>query len=112
MLKRTNTTQILISQDATIRGITADALSQLPGIQVTVRDMPVFEDLYSDAPTNSAFTNVDVKLPARYNPDALAIFLHSSGKFLCVAGDFTHGAKQCSDPRRFHGPPEADSLDT
>ncbi|OJT12273.1 Linear gramicidin synthase subunit D [Trametes pubescens] len=79
MLKRTNTTQILISQDATIRGIAADALSQLPGIQVTVRDMPVFEDLYSDAPTNSAFTNVDVKLPAKYNPDALAIFLHSSG---------------------------------
>lgn len=87
MLKRTNTTQILISQDATTRGIAADALSQLPASQVTVRDMPVFEDLYSDATTNSASTDVNVKLPETHNPDALAIILHSSGKILCVAGD-------------------------
>lgn len=87
MLKRTNTTQILISQDATIRGIAADALSQLSGSQVTVRDMPVFEDLYSDATTNSAFTDVNVKLPETHNPDALAIILHSSGKIFRVAGD-------------------------
>lgn len=111
MLKRTNTTQILISQDATIRGIAADALSQLPEGQVTVRDMPVFEDLYSDATTNSAFTDVNVKLPETHNPDALAIILHSSGRLIYAEDIFIRRAEQYRVPRRLHGTPEADSLD-
>lgn len=80
MLKRTNVQQILISADATIRGVAEEALKQLGENQVTLREMPVFEDLYLDEARNPEF-DADAKLPEKYDMDALAIILHSSGRF-------------------------------
>lgn len=89
MLKRTSVEQILVSADATIRGVAEEALNQLGGHQVTLREMPVFEDLFSDETRDSAF-NADVKLPEKYDPEAFAIILHSSGRLARSTACFTH----------------------
>lgn len=80
MLQRTGTLQMFVSQDATMRDLAQDALSRLPEGQVTLRDMPVFEDLF---PTGSQAGNpafeTDVELPKMHDVNAVAAILHSSG---------------------------------
>ncbi|KAI0631526.1 acetyl-CoA synthetase-like protein [Trametes polyzona] len=81
MLQRTGAAQILISRDAILRGMAGEALSKLSDdIRATVRDMPVFEDLFpADGNVTDQAYEADVKLPDTYDPEALAIILHSSG---------------------------------
>ncbi|KAL7278170.1 hypothetical protein ACG7TL_008143 [Trametes sanguinea] len=80
MLQRTGTTQIIVSGDSIMRETAEDALSRLPAGQVTMRDMPTFEDLFSTnvKPSSDAF-EANVELPKTYDIDACAIILHSSG---------------------------------
>ncbi|KAI9058948.1 acetyl-CoA synthetase-like protein [Trametes sanguinea] len=80
MLQRTGTTQLLVSRDSIMRETAEDALSRLPPGQVTMRDMPTFEDLFpgNGKATNDAF-EADVELPKTYDIDAWAMILHSSG---------------------------------
>ncbi|KAI0370654.1 acetyl-CoA synthetase-like protein [Pilatotrama ljubarskyi] len=80
MMQRTGATQVIVSKDPVICGVVQEALSHLPNGQVTIRDMPVFEDLFppsTESPT-CAF-EADVPLPETHDPNAWAIILHSSG---------------------------------
>ncbi len=80
MLKRTGASQIFVSQDATIRDIALEALSHVPAGQVTLREMPVFEDLFPTASQagNTAF-EAEVEFPKVHDVNAVAAILHSSG---------------------------------
>ncbi|OSC98632.1 acetyl-CoA synthetase-like protein [Trametes coccinea BRFM310] len=80
MVQRTGTTHIIVSKDQVIREVAQEALNGLPQGQVTVIDMPTFEDLFpgDGKSANSAF-DVDVQLPEKYDLDALGIIIHSSG---------------------------------
>ncbi|KAI0364205.1 acetyl-CoA synthetase-like protein [Pilatotrama ljubarskyi] len=80
MLKKTGTSQLMVSQDSVLRGVADETLKLLPEGQIVLRDMPVFEDLFptNGTPTNDAFEG-DVVLPKVSDLHAPAIILHSSG---------------------------------
>ncbi|CDO73877.1 hypothetical protein BN946_scf185016.g34 [Trametes cinnabarina] len=79
MVQRTGTTHMIVSKDHVIREVAQEALRGLPQSQVTVIDMPAFEDLFpkDGGPANSAFDS-DAELPNNYDLDALGIIIHSS----------------------------------
>ncbi|KAI8995249.1 acetyl-CoA synthetase-like protein [Trametes punicea] len=80
MLQRTGTTHVILSKDNVIREVAQEALNRLPEGQVTILDVPVFEDLFpaDGKSANSAF-EADVELPEKLDLDSWAIILHSSG---------------------------------
>ncbi|OSD01062.1 acetyl-CoA synthetase-like protein [Trametes coccinea BRFM310] len=80
MLQRTGASQLLLSPDALIRDVAKDALSRLPAGQVTIRDIPMFDELFPSAEgkSNVAF-EANVELPKTYDLESHAIILHSSG---------------------------------
>ncbi|CDO77398.1 hypothetical protein BN946_scf184857.g4 [Trametes cinnabarina] len=80
MIQKTGASQLVLSQDATIREIAKDALALLPAGQVTVRDMPTFEDLFpsGEGRSSEAF-EADVELPKTFDMNSWALILHSSG---------------------------------
>ncbi|KAI9056494.1 acetyl-CoA synthetase-like protein [Trametes sanguinea] len=80
LLERTGSSQLMLSQDIPIRDVAKDALSLLPEGQVTVRDMPTFEDLFpSEGAKSSEAFEADVEFPKTFDPNSFALILHSSG---------------------------------
>ncbi|CDO77413.1 hypothetical protein BN946_scf184857.g20 [Trametes cinnabarina] len=80
MLQKTRASQLMLSQDALIRGIAKEALSHLPAGQVTARDMPRFEDLFHEGDAKSADTLEDGgEFPKTFDLNTHAIIMHSSG---------------------------------
>ncbi|KAI9064759.1 acetyl-CoA synthetase-like protein [Trametes sanguinea] len=80
MLQRTGASQLIMTQDVLVREVVKDALSKLSAGQVTVRDMPTFEDLFPNADRKPAKAfEADIELPKTYDMDSCAIILHSSG---------------------------------
>ncbi|OSD00523.1 acetyl-CoA synthetase-like protein [Trametes coccinea BRFM310] len=80
LLERTGSSQLMLSQDIPIRDVANEALSRLPEGQVTVRDMPTFEDLFpSEGTKSSEAFEADVEFPKTFDPNSYALILHSSG---------------------------------
>ncbi|OSD00551.1 acetyl-CoA synthetase-like protein [Trametes coccinea BRFM310] len=80
MLQRSRASQLLLTPDVVIRQVAEDALSRLPAGQITMRDMPMFEDLFpsEQAKSGNSF-EWDVQFPDTFDLDSCAIILHSSG---------------------------------
>ncbi|KAI9065203.1 acetyl-CoA synthetase-like protein [Trametes sanguinea] len=80
MLQRSGASQLLLTPDVALRLVAEDAVSQLPSGQVTVRDMPMFEDLFPNGEHKSSeLFEADVQFPEHFDLDSCAIILHSSG---------------------------------
>ena len=87
MLQRTGASQLFVSQDVVLREVARDALEILAqngnGQEVTLRDMPVFEDLFPSEGAerrNEAFEK-EVEMPKAFDPESCSVILHSSGGF-------------------------------
>ncbi|KAI0332229.1 acetyl-CoA synthetase-like protein [Cubamyces sp. BRFM 1775] len=84
MMQRTGAEQLFVSPDVVLREVARDALALLAendGQEVTMRDMPVFEDLFpreGAAPRHPGF-DADVQLPQTFDPESYSVILHSSG---------------------------------
>ncbi|KAI9060104.1 acetyl-CoA synthetase-like protein [Trametes sanguinea] len=80
MLQRTGAAQLLLSPDTLIHDVAKDALSRFPDGQVTVRDIPTFDDLFptAEGKSSEAF-EANVELPKTFDLESHAIILHSSG---------------------------------
>lgn len=80
MLRKTGCRHLLLTPDTPIQTLAQAALEEVEG--VTLHDMPAFETLIPvDVPAKPEKDSVE-DLPTQFDKNALAMILHSSGKFL------------------------------
>ena len=80
MLRKTGCRHLLLTPDAPIQSLAQTALEQVEG--VTLHEMPAFETLIPMDVSVKLEEDSAQDLPAQFDKNALAMILHSSGKFL------------------------------
>ena len=75
MLRKTDCRHLMLSSDGPVQELAKKALEELDG--VTLHTIPTFEQLFS---ANSSLDELGTEdSPAKYDPNSLAMILHSSG---------------------------------
>lgn len=76
LMRRTHCWHILVSEDEHMRGLAQEVAQELDG--VVLHPMPTYEELLSEIDTGTL--NDDNGSGVEYNPDDVAMILHSSGQ--------------------------------